>query len=341
MIRALVVEDSDTVRQLLVRMLQDDPEIRVIGAARDGLEAVEMAHRLHPDVITMDIQMPRLDGLQATKRIMQQVPTPIIVVSAAVHSDLEVAFNATRAGALTVIEKPGGPAGPDYATIRDHLITTVKLMADVKVVRRWTTGFLERREPILHPRPREVQTAVVCMAASTGGPAAFYQLLKELPGDFPVPILIVQHITRGFGRGMVKWLDGTTQLVVEIAADGQELSAGRVLVAPDDQHLTIGADGNVRLQPPAASDRICPSADLLFASAAHVLGRKALAVIMTGMGRDGAEGLKQLKAAGGRVVAQDERSCIVFGMSKEAIEAGVVDRVEPLERLATTVLEML
>jgi len=342
MVRVLVVDDSPTVRELLVRMLQSDAGIHVVGVARDGQEAVALAAQLRPDVITMDIRMPRLDGFQATKRIMQNTPTPIVVVSASVTSEeLKITFNAIRAGALTVVEKPSGPAGPAYEAIRDQLVTTVKLMAGVKVIRRWATGMLRSHIPMPHRTSADVRTAIVAIAASTGGPGALYQVLREIPADFPVPMLIVQHIARGFGQGMVDWLRGATRLQVETAQTGDTPQVGRILVSPDDSHLGIGADGRVLLRPQAHARELCPSADILFESVARVFGQKALGVIMTGMGRDGVEGLKRLKAAGGRVLAQDERSCVVFGMPKEAITAGVVDQVVSLDQMATTITEWL
>lgn len=343
MIRVLIVDDSPTVRELLVRIFQSDPEFQVVGVARDGQEAVTLAGRLRPDVITMDIRMPRMDGFQATKRIMQQFPTPIVVVSASVEAeDLKIAFNAIRAGALTVVEKPDGPAATSFGMIRNQLLTTVKLMAGVKVVRRWATDFLRPRQaPVLRRVTGEVGTALVGIAASTGGPAALYQVLQALPPDLPVPILIVQHITAGFGQGLVDWLAGATRLRVEMARPGMTLSAGQVLIAPDNCHLALGPDGRVRLLPRADERDLCPSANILFSSVAEVVGHRALGVIMTGMGQDGVEGLKRLKAAGGRIIAQDESSCVVFGMPKEAIVAGIVDRVVPLNKIAETIVEML
>ncbi len=341
-IRVLVVEDSPTVRDLLVDMLESDPELQVVGAARDGLEGVAMAMALRPDVITMDIRMPRMDGFRATRRIMQQVPTPIVVVSANVEEgEQPIAFNAIRAGALTVIEKPAGPAGPAYETIREKLITTVKLMSEVRVVRQWATGTLGTPRPVPQRDLSQAQTRLLAIAASTGGPAALYRLLQELPAELPVPVLVVQHITRGFGRGMVEWLGRASKLPVKAAEEGEWPRPGRVLFAPDDAHLLLRPDGRAHLRPCAPADTICPSADLLFESVAQAHGPQALGVIMTGMGRDGVEGLRQIKEVGGRVLAQDERSSVVFGMPKEAIAAGIVDRVVPLEQMAAAIVEML
>ncbi|MBN1483234.1 MAG: chemotaxis-specific protein-glutamate methyltransferase CheB [Chloroflexia bacterium] len=342
MIRVLVVDDSPTVRELLVYMLQTDPQLQVVGVARDGLEAVNLAARLQPDVITMDIRMPRLNGFQATKQIMQKTPTPIVVVSASVESkELQITFNALRAGALTVVEKPSGPAGPAYESIREQLVTTVKLMSEVKVVRRWATGMLRSARPLVQPEPEQVHTAAVAIAASTGGPNALYQVLGALPANFPVPIVIVQHIARGFGQGLVDWLERATALRVQTARQGQSLEPGVALVAPDDRHLLVRVGGQVLLRSRQQQETLCPSADFLFASVAEAYGRKSLGIILTGMGQDGVQGLRKLKSLGGRVLAQDESSCVVFGMPKEAIAAGVVDRVVSLEQVAATIAEML
>ncbi len=340
MIWVLVVEDSPTARALLVRILESDPTLKVVGLARNGLEAVALAGQLRPDVITMDIRMPGMDGFVATKRIMHQVPTPIVVVSNE-SDNLDTAFNATRAGALTVIAKPSGPGSPNHEATCRRLITTVKLMADVKVVRRWATGFLQAPEIPPQVPLQGGQKAVVAMAASTGGPAALYQILRALPTDFPLPILVVQHIAQGFGQGMVSWLSGATELSVKLAEQGGRLSAGQVLVAPDDRHLVIRSASRISLRPRTEREGVCPSADLLFESVAQAFGRRALGVILTGMGRDGVEGLKRLKEAGGTVLAQDEASSVVFGMPKEALAAGVVDQVVPLERMARKIIEML
>lgn len=342
MIRVLVVDDSPTVRELLVGIFQRDPELHVVGVARDGQEAVQLTARLHPDVITMDIRMPRMDGFQATKRIMQQTPTPIVVVSASVESEeLKITFNAIRAGALTVVEKPTGPADTAYEAIRDDLVTTVKLMSEVKVVRRWATGRLRPPPPPIERTFERVQRKVVAIAASTGGPAALFRVLSALPEDLPIPILIVQHISRGFGQGLVDWLDGTTNLRVKTAQQGESLRPGQVLIAPDDRHMLVGSGDKIRLQERQPGEGICPSADPLFESLSRVFGKKTLAVIMTGMGRDGVEGLRKLKAKGGHVLAQDEASCVVFGMPKEALAAGLVDQVIPLDHIAATIVDLI
>lgn len=344
MVRVLVAEDSPTVQDLLVWILQSDPDLQVVGMANDGEEAVRLAARLRPDVITMDIHMPRMDGFQATREIMQRTPTPIVVVSAMVDKEsVETSFSALQAGALSVVQKPTGPSSPNYEAVRECLVMTVKLMSEVKVVRHWG------RQPstpcpsvsISPPAAAKVQAEVVAIAASTGGPAALGQILSGLPADFPVPILVVQHISHGFGGGLVSWLDRATELKVGLARQGDCLAPGRVLVAPDGRHMMVRPGGRILLGPEGLDKGLCPSADPFFSSVARAFGPKALGVILTGMGRDGVEGLRQLKAVGGRVLAQDEASCVVFGMPKEAIMAGVVDQVVPLQQMATAIVEML
>jgi two-component system chemotaxis response regulator CheB len=349
MIRVLIAEDSPTVRDLLVWVLQSDPEIEVVGAARDGLEAIRLAARTRPNVIIMDLHMPNLDGFEASKRIMEETPTPIVVVSASMEpAALQSTFEALRVGALAAVEKPTGPANPNFEDTRQKLLTTVKLMADVKVVRRWRTKDPHRSHPeaTQHPiaaasRPQQGQIATVALAASTGGPGAVHQVLSRLPTDLPVPILVVQHINPGFGQGLAEWLDRTTDLTVRTARQGETPIPGCVLVAPDDRHMLIRPGGQILLSPRTPGNGICPSADRLFASMAKSFGRRSLGVIMTGMGRDGVEGLRLLKAAGGMTVAQDETSCVVFGMPKEAIAAGIVDHVVPLERIAATIVDLI
>ena len=344
MVRVLVAEDSPTVQDLLVWILQSDPDLQVVGMANDGEEAVRLAARLRPDVITMDIHMPRMDGFQATREIMRQTPTPIVVVSATVDTEsMETSFSALQAGALSVVQKPTGPGNPNYEAVREGLVTTVKLMSEVKVVRRWgrKPSIPGPSVPVFPPAPVKVQAEVVAIAASTGGPAALCQVLCGLPADFPVPVVVVQHISHGFSEGLVSWLDRATELKVELARQGDRLSPGRVLVAPDSRHMMVRPGGRILLGPAGLDNGLCPSANQLFDSVANAFGAKALGVILTGMGRDGVEGLRRLKVVGGRVLAQDEASCVVFGMPKEAITAGLVDRVVPLQQMAAAIVELL
>lgn len=334
MIRVLVAEDSAVTREYLVMLLEEDPAIEVVGTAKDGVEAVEQAERLKPDVITMDVHMPRMNGYEATRRIMERVPTPIVMVSASSSRDEEfMAFEALQAGALMVMEKPGGPDDPDYAESVRKLAETVKLMAEVKVVRRW-----RKRERPAPPSPFPARPGrkirLIAIGASTGGPQVLAGLLAKLPGDLAAPVLIVQHIASGFTPGLVEWLSQTTPLRVKVAEPGEPVRAGAVYFAPPDAQMGISTDGRIRLAKEPAEDGFCPSASYLFQSVAQSYGGAAIGVLLTGMGRDGATGLLQLRAAGGTTMAQDEETSVIFGMPAEAIRMGAVDHVLSPDRMA-------
>ena len=336
-IRVLVVDDSAVMRQILIDMLRAEPHFQIVGEAQDGLEAVQLTASLHPDVITMDIRMPRLNGLEATRYIMSTTPTPIVVVANNVYeTDLNIAFNAIAAGALTVVEKPRGLDGDSYEAVADQLIMAVSLMSDVQVVALAPTGVTLPPLPgsgiLSQPLSR---VKVVAIAASTGGPGVLNQIVSNLPGDFPVPILVVQHITTGFGQGMAHWLNSLTSLKVSVAESGEQLLAGHVYLAPDDTHMTVNAKGQVLLDRADPVNGSRPSANRMFVSVAQVYGQACLGVILSGMGEDGVEGLSYLKRAGGYVIAQNEETCVVYGMPRAVVERGLADQVLPPERIIT------
>ncbi len=352
MIRVLVADDSPTARALLVALLDGEEGITVVGEAATGREAVEMAERLAPDLVTMDIHMPDLDGLQATEQIMTRSPRPIIMVSSTVKvDDVELSLEATRRGALLVLPKPPAPGTPTFASERRHLVSMVKALAGVKVVRRHGAGLGRAVTPpssraILAPAASSrggSAVRLVAIAASTGGPAALSTILAALPRNFPVPIVVVQHIAAGFTSGLAHWLSGVTSMSVTVALHGEVPVRGTVYIAPDGAHLgvRISDDGAMRLfldkGDPVGSFR--PSATFLFRSAAP-LRDALLSVILTGMGDDGVAGLRDVYAAGGRVLAQDEASSVIYGMPREALRAGVVHGVVGLNDMAARIVEL-
>ena len=340
MIRALVADDSPTARALLAALLAADPDIRVVAEAADGAEAVELTRTLRPDVVTMDIEMPRLDGFRATKRILTEAPTPIVIVSGLDVKDVAISLEALRAGALAILPKPGGPAATQFEQESRHFVATVKAMARVRIVRRAA----ERPAPVVPPpsalERRAVRPEAVGIVASTGGPAALHRILSELPATYPHPVLLVQHIAIGFAEGLAHWLDGASKLRVKVAEPGERLQPATVYVAPDNRHLGAARDRTVELSdaPPVGGFR--PSGTHLFEAMARAFGAASLGVVLTGMGRDGADGLRAVRTAGGTVLAQDEATSDVFGMPAAAIREGLADRVLPLGAIAAELVRL-
>ena len=338
MIKVLIVEDSPVVREFLVEILRSEPDIRVVGMANDGEEALDAVRRWRPDVITMDIHMARMDGLEATRRIMETDPTPIVIVSGSTDPrEMRTTFDAMEAGALAVLRRPAGIGHPDHeATARD-LRQTVKLMAEVKVVRRWARA---RRDA---PPPRPSQTGlvgesakvrIVAIGASTGGPPALQTILASLPRDFPTPILIVQHMAAGFVQGFVEWLARSSSLPIHLAKNLEVMLSGHVYVAPDARQMKVERGGKIVLTGDEPENGLRPSVSFLFRSIAEVYGGDAVVGLLTGMGRDGAEELRQLKDKGAITFAQDKDSSVVHGMPGEAIKLDAAMLVLPPEKIA-------
>jgi two-component system chemotaxis response regulator CheB len=346
-IRAVVVDDSPTAQKLLVTILQEAEGIQVVGVGADGEEAVRLTKRLRPDVVTMDVRMPTMDGLEATRRIMRDTPTPIVVVTAdLMQADMNLTFEALRAGALTVVGKPGLA---DTETC-EKVIQTVKLMAAVPVVHHWDRREWRPPEALEAPHPQvpatgagpsvekdvEGHVQMIGIASSTGGPATLAKILGRLPADFSAPVLVVQHVTTGFVAGLAEWLDGATPLHASLASHGETPQPGSILLAPDDYHMRVNARGVIELYKGTPYKGLRPSANYLFHSLARAYGPRAIGIVLTGMGDDGAEGLLALRQAGGLTLAQDEQSCVVYGMPREAVACDAVDQVLSLDQIAPT-----
>ncbi len=342
MIRVVVAEDSPTARELIVRILQSDPEITVVGEARDGVEAVAMTQALRPDLVTMDIHMPRLDGLAATKEIMITAPTPIVIVTGShIAREVRDTMETLRVGALEVLVKPVGVSSPHFAAESKRLVETVKAMARVKVVRHWRATDGPSRATTTATSVNDAKGRVVAIAASTGGPAALQHVLGELPADFPVPVLVVQHITSGFTIGLASWLDTVCHLKVKVAQQGEIAAPRTVYIAPDDRHLAVQGKGSIALLDTPKIGGFRPSGTVLFESVARVFGKSAVAVILTGMGDDGVIGLRAIQQAGGRIIAQDEPTSVVFGMPGAAVAEGLPQAVLSLDAMAAYLLTLV
>jgi two-component system, chemotaxis family, protein-glutamate methylesterase/glutaminase len=338
-IKVLVAEDSQVTRMFLVHLLESDPRIRVVGAVDDGEAAIDFVSRQRPDVVLMDINMPRVDGFEATRRIMQTAPVPIVVCSAISDTrDVVVIFRSMEAGAIACIEKPLGREHGDFEALAANLLETVKLMSEVKVVRRSS-----RAAPaVVEPAPRaRGRVTVVGIGASTGGPPVLQTILGGLPKDFPVPILVVQHIAQGFLAGMAQWLNQTTGLQVHIACAGARPLAGHVYLAPDGFHMGLGPGQVILLTREAPENHLRPSVSFLFRSLARECGPNALGVLLTGMGRDGAAGLKAMRDLGAVTIAQDRESSVVHGMPGEAIALGAAAHVLAAESIAPALVSLV
>jgi two-component system chemotaxis response regulator CheB len=321
-IRLLIVDDSFLVQEVLKEMLATDGDIEVIGAASNGKEGVEMALALKPDFITMDINMPVMNGLEAIEKIMAECSVPILVVSSI--NDAKVAFAACARGAMDVFPKT--EVDPEKAS---KLIDKIKLLATVQVI-----GHTKVEEA--PPPPVEVKPAfghVVAFACSTGGPRALSLILPQLPKDFKYPILIAQHIEDGFLSGLVQWLRQISPLPVNEGLGNTAIQGGNIYVSPSEKHMVVDSQGKIGFVDRKPTDRYRPSCDQLFTSLASSFGKHAVGVILSGMAQDGVNGMKEIKAKGGVTVAQDEKSSAVFGMNNLAIKSGCVDKILPLKEI--------
>lgn len=369
-IRVLLVEDSPVALTILKRMLASSPDVDVVGTACNGVEAMELIPARQPQVICTDLHMPKMDGLELTRRVMAQYPRPILVVSASVHAenDAQTVFQLLQAGALDVFPKPEIGLPSEYEQVKRELIGRIKVLAGVKVFTRHSiirslnessdlsSGEAIIRSPsIKHPvsnysgskslsnsiTQNIYSPRVVAIGASTGGPQALHMILKQIPVHFPIPILCVQHISEGFLQGLVSWLATECSLRMVVAQPGDIPKPGVVYFAPEQHHLQLDSQGRLLMSntPPVSGHR--PSVTVLFQSVAAYYRRSAVGILLTGMGRDGAEGLQAIAHMGGLTIAQDEQTCVVFGMPKEAIVLGAAQLVLPISEIAPALVSQI
>ncbi|KAB1071541.1 chemotaxis-specific protein-glutamate methyltransferase CheB [Methylobacterium planeticum] len=345
----MLVEDSLVVRHLLMHIVGRDPRLELVAAVASGEEALQALATSRPDVISMDIRLPGIDGLETTRRIMSEQPTPIVVVADAVEdSSLRISMNALRAGALSVVEKPVATTHAGYDAVAGEICTQLRIMAQVPVIRRrpigteWAGRVTSAAPapvavPVAAPPPSDRPT-VLALAASTGGPPALARVIGGLPESFSLPVLVVQHMGAAFMEGFASWLNGVVPLPVGIARDGERAEGGRVYVAPGDRHLELGQNGILRILDslPVGGQR--PAATVLFRSVARQAGARGIGVLLTGMGEDGALGLLDMRKAGAATIAEHESTAVVYGMPAAAVRLAAARSVLPLDRIAVQLL---
>lgn len=339
-LRILVVEDSLTIRKRLIEVLSNEPDFEVIGEAADGRRGYELCMALRPDVVTLDMMLPEVSGLAATEFIMAYCPTPILIVSSSTNrGELFKTYDALAAGAVDVFEKPNGSEAEDHWEMA--FVLAVRLVARIKVIthpRARLKSLVMTKDETRLPNTA-LRLRAIAMGASTGGPGAMVRILSSLPPDFPLPILLVMHLSPMFAGAFGEWLATHANMPVTFTGDGEALpliGQGRVLLAPPGKHLVVES-GKLRLTDEPERNSCRPSIDVLFESAAHEIRERCLGVLLTGMGRDGAEGLLAIRRSGGTCFVQDEASSTVFGMPREAIRLGAADRVLALEDIAPAI----
>lgn len=340
MIRVLIVDDSPVACEHLKYILTLDESIDVVAIAKDGKTAIELAAQLKPNLITMDIHMPGIDGFEATRKIMETDPIPIIIVTGSWHPDeMATSFRAVEAGAVALVKRPVGPSHPDFDEEASNLIQMVKTVSEVRLVKRRRRNVIPVETVRVRTQTESVQMGdttvqLIAMGASTGGPPVLQAILSELPRDFPAAVLIVQHIAPGFLSGFIGWLSNTSNLPITIAAQGEQIKSGHIYIAPDHFHMTVTATGQIQLTSNPPEYGVRPAVSYLFRSVAEYYGNRAVGVLLTGMGRDGAQELALMKEKGAVTIAQDEESSIVHGMPGEAIRLGAVSYVLSPFRIA-------
>jgi two-component system chemotaxis response regulator CheB len=334
LIDVLVVEDSAFMRKVLSEILESDPEIKVIDQAINGIEGVKKASLLKPDVITMDIEMPNMDGIEAVKRIMRINPTPIIMISAYTKKGAQKTIETLIAGAVDFVEKPGGPISLKLRDIKEEIINKVKIASKANL-----KTATKRKQISLNKK--KMSDSLVIIAASTGGPKIITSIFKKLPRDFPAPIVVVQHMPGTFTKAFAKRLDEHSPLSVTEGKEGSFLKKGKAFIAPGDFHLEFTGDRKIRLNKKPALHGVRPSADITMNSASENFDGNLIGVILSGMGKDGSIGVRNIRKRGGFIIAQDKDTSVVYGMPKSAIESGCVDLVLPSNEIADKLIALI
>jgi len=328
-IKVLVVEDSIFMRTVISDIINSDPQLQVVGTAKDGEEALSKLDTLQPDVITLDVEMPRMDGLSVLKQIMRRKPKPVIMLSALTKEGALYTLKALEYGAVDYITKPSGNMSLNLHTIKDEIISKIKMAA--------SANLLKLKAKSINIEPYELADNVVAIGASTGGPQALTYVLTSLPSNVP-PILIVQHMPEGFTKSFAERLNELCKFKVKEAEEGDYVSEGLALIAPGGFHMRVSKTGRIKLDRTPPIHGVRPAVDPMMISVANFYESKAIGVILTGMGRDGAYGMKKIKEHGGITIAQDKKTSVVFGMPKAAIEEGCVDIVLPLHKIPIEIM---
>lgn len=341
-IRVLLVEDSQVTLVILRRILSSSPQIKVVGEARTGLEALEMIPKIQPDVICTDLHMPQMDGLEFTSEVMTLYPRPILVISSWVQEeDAPHVFQLLEAGALDIFPKPSAGLTTEDKLLNQELINKIQILAGVKVFKKKRKSSSQVKSLETFSSKSYVKPEIVVIGASTGGPQTINELFAQLPSNFPVPVICVQHICLGFLQGFIDWLSSSCRLSIQIAKPGQIPKPGTIYFPPEQQHLELDKQGRFICPDSPPFDGHRPSVTVTFKSVAKFYGRATVGILLTGMGRDGAEGMQCIAQVGGLTIAQDEATSVIFGMPKEAIDLGAAKLVLPIHAIAPRLLELL
>ena len=334
-IKVMVVEDSMVARELLVYILESSPDISVIATAENGAEALSRLKSYTPDLITMDVNMPEMDGLEATARILEQYPIPIIIISSALDPEERAnTFKIIDVGALALLDKPSGITAPNFEKEAESIVEMVKMMSEIKILKRKQK---EKNTSAPNPPPHlNKRFDIVAIGVSTGGPSALKEIFSNLRPDFPLPVLLVQHIADGFEQSLVDWLNIYSKLPVHVAKHDEQITRGHIYVAPSRKHMMISNRRRISLVPMGESDKHCPSVSKLFQSVSNIYSQNAIGIILTGMGKDGAAELKMMKQNGALTIAQNKESSIIHGMPGEAVKIGAATFVQSIEEIIQT-----